>query len=109
MSKLYDYIERLCKARGENVTTLAKNTHIARTCFSELKAGRIKSLSYKTMKTVADYFGISVETLSNCGEDIPKPQIGSFAFALYNETKGLSQEQKDLLMRLARDMNSRKD
>lgn len=49
MSKLYDYIEQLCKVRGENVTTLAKNTHIARTCFSELKAGKNRLIPIPTI------------------------------------------------------------
>lgn len=109
MSTLYERIEKLCNDYGETITTLCKRSGVARSSLTALKKGRTETLSFATMQKIADHFGITVESLANDTEQPSEPQIDSFAFALYNETKGLSQEQKDLLMRLARDMNNRKD
>lgn len=110
MSDLYNFIDSLCKDRGETVTSLCRATGITRTSLSELKSGRAKSLSYKTMKLIADHFDITVESLANGGQEPKNPnELDEFAFALYNETKGLTHEQKNLLIRLAREMQNRKD
>lgn len=109
MSKLYDYIEQLATLRGESITSMCKKCGIARSSLTELKKGRAQTLSYTTMEKLSRFFGMSIEMLANCGEEPKEPEIDDFAFALYNETKGLNEEQKKLLMSLAKELNSRKD
>lgn len=63
MVELYERIEKLCKDRGINVTTLCTACGIPRASLSDFKAGRKKTLSAKTLSVIADYFNISVDYL----------------------------------------------
>ena len=107
MSTLYTNIEKLCKDRGETITSLCRNAGITRTSLSELKAGRTRGLSYKTIKKIANYFGISVISVTNGEDENSNDEIDDFAYALYNETKALTTEQKNLILQLARQMNAK--
>lgn len=60
MSELYNLIEKLCKCNGVNVTTLCKESGASRGALSDLKVGRIKTLSTETIRKIADYFDVSV-------------------------------------------------
>ncbi len=66
---LYERIEQLCEKKGITVTTLCKQCSVARANLSDLKMGRLKSLSATTLAKIAGYFGVSVEYLlgnENC-------------------------------------------
>ena len=107
MSILYNNIERLCKERGETVTSLCRKAGITRTSLSELKSGRTQGLSYKTIKKIADFFGISVIDVTNDNVEQNNGDIDDFAYALYNETRRLTEEQKNIILQLARSMNKK--
>ena len=63
MSELYCRIETLCKYRKVSVTTVCKETGVSRASLSDLKAGRKQSLSVETLSRLADWFGVSVDSL----------------------------------------------
>lgn len=64
MSDLYKRIEDLCKENNITITTMCKNSGASRASLSDLKMGRKQNLSIKTLKSIADYFGVTVDYLS---------------------------------------------
>jgi len=64
MGDLYSNIKRQCELRGITPARLCAETGIPKSTTTELKMGRVKTLSYDKMKKMADYFGISVEELA---------------------------------------------
>lgn len=63
MSDLYTRIEKLCKERNINITTMCKDSGASRGSLSDLKFGRKQSLSVDTLTKIASYFNISVDVL----------------------------------------------
>ena len=63
MANLYENIEKLCKQRGVNVTTMCKESGASRGSLTDLKNGRKQSLKYETLDKIASYFGTSVDAL----------------------------------------------
>lgn len=74
MNKTYEYIESLCKEKGITVTELCRRTGASRSALSDLKRGRSFVLSAKTMRLIADYFGVSTDNLMD--KDMLKPMQG---------------------------------
>ena len=86
MSEMYDIIEKLCAEHGVNITKMCREINIPRSVFSELKAGRTKTLSGKYITSVAEYFGVTTDYLLG-HEEKPAPK----------NRNGLSiKEQKDI-------------
>lgn len=79
MSEMYNIIEKLCAEHGVNITKMCREINIPRSVFSELKAGRTKTLSGKYITSVAEYFGVTTDYL------------------LGNEEKPASQEADELI------------
>jgi len=57
---MYERIERLCKAKGLNVTQMCSEAGIPRANLSDYKTGRKKSLGIPTLTKIAAYFDVSV-------------------------------------------------
>lgn len=60
---LYDRIEQLCKQSGVNMTEMCKDSGVTRSKLTDLKMGRIKSLSTGALSKIADYFDVSIDYL----------------------------------------------
>ena len=63
MADLYENISKLCPELGFSRSTL-----------SDLKAGRINSLSSQKLQKIADYFSVSVDTLLTGEEPVLTPR-----------------------------------
>lgn len=63
MSELYNRIDVLCKERDIDITKMCRELNISRSSLSELKSGRVKSLSTATLTKIADFFNVSVSFL----------------------------------------------
>ena len=72
LSEMYKRIERLCKARGINVTQMCKEAGVARAPLTELKMGRTAILSARNADKIASYFNVSVGHLLG-NEETKKP------------------------------------
>lgn len=111
MSTLYETIDHLCLARGINATKLCKSIGISRGILTDLKMGRKKTLAVDTLSKIAGYFGVSVEYLMSGGQkEMPgagSPAIGmdDFTYAMHHESKQLTAADKELLLRMARQLN----
>lgn len=96
MANLYNNIENLCKKRGVNMTTMCRDSGASRGSLSDLKSGRKQTLKYETLKKIANYFEMSVESLVS-GDDRqkekPAPQMENGLDALLKECEGLSKNE----------------
>lgn len=109
MANLYDNIEKLCKQRGVNVTTMCKESGASRGSLTDLKNGRKQTLKYETLDKIASYFGTSVDTLvsGNQKENPPQqPQSEVDADIKWIEQKlvEMPKEKREALMKLIRTM-----
>lgn len=68
MEATYDRIKELCESRSIKVSALAAQIGVRSSVFTELKMGRTKQLSAKTLRAIAAYFDVSVDSL------MPQPQ-----------------------------------
>lgn len=93
MDELYRRIEALCEQRGTNVTRMCKAINVPRSCLSDYKAGRVKSLSADKLARIAAYFGISIDSLLGsdhaAAQEDPLEQV---SFALFGEHDVLDDE-----------------
>ena len=63
MADLYENIAKLCRNHGITGGRLCTELGFSRSTLSDLKAGRINSLSSQKLQQIADYFSVSVDTL----------------------------------------------
>ena len=100
MSEMYDRIQALCAQHGVNVTEMCEALGISRSSLSELKAGRTRELTFKTLLPIAEYFGTTTDYLA--GKQHPEPATPDPELAevleLYRSNAGFR-----LLYDLARD------
>lgn len=109
MANLYENIEKLCKQRGVNVTTMCKESGASRGSLTDLKNGRKQTLKYETLDKIASYFGTSVDTLvsGEQKENPPQqPQSEVDADIKWIEQKliEMPKEKREALMKLIRTM-----
>lgn len=109
MANLYENIEKLCKQRGVNVTTMCKESGASRGSLTDLKNGRKQTLKYETLDKIASYFGTSVDTLvsGEQKENPPQqPQSEVDADIKWIEQKliEMPKEKREALMKLIKTM-----
>ena len=100
--KLYQRIETLCAAHDITVTELCRACGVSRSSLSDLKCSRKQSLSAQTLTRIAAYFGVSVDSLLGAAKAPGEIGMDDFTYALYHETKGLTSENKEKLLEMAR-------
>ncbi|MBQ3087419.1 MAG: helix-turn-helix transcriptional regulator [Clostridia bacterium] len=69
MDATYGRIKSLCDERGIKLSVLAAEIGVRSSVFTELKMGRTKQLSAKTLQAIAAYFDISVDSLMPQSDD----------------------------------------
>ena len=92
MDNTYKIVEELCNTKGISVNKLCVDLKMSNSVLSDLKSGRTKKLSTKTLENIARYFKVPVDFLLDPGEpspaDIPPEEPISdsqLLFALYGE------------------------
>lgn len=63
MSELYETITALCQARGISGGKLCTDLGLSRSKLTDLKMGRIKTLSAGNLSKIAEYLEVSVDYL----------------------------------------------
>lgn len=110
MYTLYERLKNECEKHGETLYGMCRKLGISKGVMTNLKSGISKSLSVSTLNKFADALGVSINYLANGTNDEIEPkngEIDEFAYALYNETKGLTADQKALILQLAKQMNAK--
>ena len=109
MANLYENIEKLCKQRGVNVTTMCKESGASRGSLTDLKNGRKQTLKYETLDKIASYFETSVDALvSGEQKKTPPQQLQSEVDAdikwIEQKLVEMSKEKREALMKLIKTM-----
>jgi transcriptional regulator with XRE-family HTH domain len=111
MESLYETISRLCTEKGITVYKMCKDIGIRGSVISDLKTGRKKSLNSETAAKIANYLGVSIdyllgiaqkETPAHAQVDERNVSFDDFTYALHNESKELTDENKQKLLEMAR-------
>ena len=109
MENLYENIEKLCKQRGVNVTTMCKESGASRGSLTDLKNGRKQTLKYETLDKIASYFGTSVDALVS-GEhkenppQQPQSEVDADIKWIEQKLVEMPKEKREALMKLIRTM-----
>ena len=100
----YDYFSRLCARKGVSTSRAAEDINLSRSTVSKWKNGSTPSGS--TLQKLSEYFGIPADYLLRGEEPFTETQpdftFDDFTYALHNETKELSPENKQRLLEFAR-------
>lgn len=109
MANLYENIEKLCKQRGVNVTTMCKESGASRGSLTDLKNGRKQTLKYETLDKIASYFETSVDALVS-GEQKenppqqPQSEVDADIKWIEQKLMEMSKEKREALMKLIKTM-----
>ena len=109
MANLYENIEKLCKQRGVNVTTMCKESGASRGSLTDLKNGRKQTLKYETLDKIASYFETSVDALVS-GEQKenppqqPQSEVDADIKWIEQKLVEMQKEKREALMKLIRTM-----
>ena len=109
MANLYENIEKLCKQRGVNVTTMCKESGASRGSLTDLKNGRKQTLKYETLDKIASYFETSVDALVS-GEQKenplqqPQSEVDAAVERIRKKLESMPKEQREALMNLIEKM-----
>ena len=109
MANLYENIEKLCKQRGVNVTTMCKESGASRGSLTDLKNGRKQTLKYETLDKIASYFGTSVDALVSGDRkenppQQPQSEIDAAVERIRRKLESMPKEQREALMNLIEKM-----
>lgn len=61
MGNLYENILELCEIKGVTIGQLCRDTGLRSGKFTDLKYGRMKTITLPTAQTIAEYFGVSTD------------------------------------------------
>lgn len=108
MSVFFDRFSLLCSKQGETPNSFAKKNGIPSGSVTAWKRGSMPRPA--TLDKIAAYFGVTVDYL--LGKD-PEENAGEvtfddFTYAMYEESKGLSEEERQKLLELARFFNEQR-
>lgn len=109
MANLYENIEKLCKQRGVNVTTMCKESGASRGSLTDLKNGRKQTLKYETLDKIASYFETSVDALVSGNQKENPPQqsqseVDAAVERIRRKLESMPKEQREALMNLIEKM-----
>lgn len=104
---MYDIFEALLAERGVTAYRVAKETGISTATMTDWKKGRSTPKADKLQK-IADYFAVSVDYLLGKAEQKPALSaetglnLDDFTYAFYQESRELTEENKQKLLEMAR-------
>lgn len=108
---MYEIFAKLLKEKDVTPYQVSKATGVAQSSLSDWKNGRSKP-KYEKMLAIADYFGVSVDYLlgNETKEKTPAETdvtFDDFTYAMYGESQDLTEEDKNILLDMARMLKKR--
>lgn len=107
-------LKSLRQELGMNQTQLATAIGLSRSAVAMYESGQ-REPDLETLYTIAEYFKVSVDYLvgkSNIKEKTPAEEgvkLDDFTYALFDETKDLTDADKEMLLGMAKMLKERKD
>ena len=108
----YDYFQKLCQRKGVKASHAAEAMGLSRSTVVKWKNGSTPSGA--TLQRMAVYFGVSADSLLHAGEPgaspaVEEPSFDEFTYALFDESRELTAENKQKLLELARFFKQEQD
>ncbi|MGN1004787.1 MAG: helix-turn-helix domain-containing protein [Oscillospiraceae bacterium] len=95
------------KALGLTQTELGEKLGVQKNAVSKWECGRVDDIPGSKIKAMAALFGVTPSYLIDDGAELPaQPDFDDFTYAMYNETKDLPEEKKQMLLDMARFMKA---
>lgn len=101
--KIKEYRKRM----GLTQTELGEMLGVQKNAVSKWECGRVEDIPCAKIKAMATIFGVSTSCLID-DEVAPKSDNNDFIRAMLGETKNLTEEDKQLLLSMARQLNAAK-
>lgn len=101
-----DKIKELRKLRGKSQYKLAKDLNVAQPTVASWEKGT-RTPTFATLQLVADYFDVSIDYLLDREQE--EISEDDFQYALFNESKDLSDEDKRQLLDMAKFLKLRQN
>lgn len=113
MWTLYESILSLCQEHGIKGGKMCVDLGLSKSLMTDLKSGRKKGITAETAQKIADYFSVSVDRVLNgpdtkkapTQEDEREITFDDFTYAMQNESKELTDGDKQILLSLAKQLN----
>lgn len=99
-------IEKLCASNGVSVTQMLKSTGLSTGIMSQWRGGQ--SISNKSAKKIADYFGVSASYIL-FGEENKKPPVAELREQLDDICKDLTEDKQRQLIDYAKFLRSKSE
>ena len=98
-------IKEYRKKMGLTQTELGEMLGVQKNAVSKWECGRVEDIPCAKIKAMATIFGVSASYLID--DDVaPKSDVDNFISAMLEETKNLTEEDKQLLLSMARQLNA---
>lgn len=110
-----DVLTELCSQAGISAYKLSEKVGLNRSAVAKWKKGATPNGI--TLNKIADYFGVSVDYLLDNEQkekpatqksDEPEMSFDDFTYAMHNESKELTDDDKQLLLDMARTLKQRR-
>lgn len=63
MNEMYKRIEAKCRENGLTISEMCRKTGVMRSRMSDLKSGRVQTVNVKSIRAIADLFGVTPDWL----------------------------------------------
>ena len=106
-------LKALRSERGMSQTEFANKIGVAQNTVSNWENGN-RLIDTETVARIADYFGVTIDYLLGRTDDMNQNSVeenisfDDFTYAMYNESKELTEEDKQALLGLARLLKKKK-
>ena len=99
-----DKIKSLRKEMGLTQTELGEKLGVQKNAVSKWETGRVDDIPGSKIRAMAALFGVSPAYLI---DDEEEPlRLDDFTYAMYNETRDLPEEKRQMLLEMARFMKA---
>ena len=97
MSILFAKIESLCKSHNINITEMCRQCNIPRSTLTDLKFGRVKTISAFNLQKIATLFGITTDYFFDDDINVGNTINGNNNIIGNGNTVGLSAQEQALV------------
>lgn len=96
----FDRFEALCREKGVRTGTACQEMGVSRSLAAKWKSTGTEKPSAEVLEKMSAYFGMSIDEI--LGREASAVTFDDFTYAMYNETRELSPEKKQMLLDMAR-------